>query len=121
MGRDINTGAITRMNFGSSKITFDTNNNIVLNGIPRYQLAISDFNDYNANLTKMGDNLYQGNNALAVNNANIKHKYLERSNVNLTNTMVDLMSTMRAFETNQKMVQMVDDTLGKAATQIGKV
>lgn len=121
MGRDINTGAITRMNFGSSKITFDTNNNIVLNGIPRYQLAISDFNDYNANLTKMGDNLYRGNNAMAVNNANIRHKYLEKSNVNLTNTMVDLMSTMRAFETNQKMVQMVDDTLGKAATQIGKV
>jgi flagellar basal-body rod protein FlgG len=32
-----------------------------------------------------------------------------------------MMTTMRNFETNQKMVQIIDETLGKAANEIGTV
>lgn len=121
MGRDITTGAVGPMYFGNAEISVDNSGNIMLNGVPRYKLEISDFNEYDGNLTKVGDNLYTGNNAVAVYNADIKHKSLEKSNVSAANLMVDLMSTMRSFETNQKMIQMVDETLNKAANQIGKV
>ena len=47
--------------------------------------------------------------------------YLEQSNVNLSNEMTDMITTMRAFETNQKIVQTLDETLGKAANEIGAV
>jgi len=35
--------------------------------------------------------------------------------------MVNMMTVMRSFETNQKVVQTMDETLGKAASEIGSV
>ena len=35
--------------------------------------------------------------------------------------MVDMIAITRAYETNQKMMQTVDDMLGKAVNDIGKV
>ena len=46
---------------------------------------------------------------------------LESSNVNITNEMVNMITTMRSFETNQKIIQTLDETLGKAANEIGAV
>jgi flagellar basal-body rod protein FlgG len=33
--------------------------------------------------------------------------------------MVDMIDSMRAFEAGQKVIQAIDETLGKAATQVG--
>ena len=35
--------------------------------------------------------------------------------------MVDMIASMRAFEAGQKVIQTIDDTLGKAVTQVGSV
>jgi flagellar basal-body rod protein FlgF len=35
--------------------------------------------------------------------------------------MVDMISSMRAFEAGQKVIQTIDETLGKAVTQVGAV
>jgi flagellar basal-body rod protein FlgG len=35
--------------------------------------------------------------------------------------MVDMISSMRAFEAGQKVIQTIDETLGKAATSVGSV
>ena len=51
----------------------------------------------------------------------MRQGFLETSNVNILNEMVDMISVMRNFETNQKFVGMIDETLDKAANQIGKV
>lgn len=51
----------------------------------------------------------------------VKHKSLERSNVNIIEEMVSMMTVMRSFETNQKIVQTLDETLNKAANEIGAV
>lgn len=121
LARDTANGNMGRIFIGNSEIGMDTHNNIIVDGIPKYNIVISDFNDYNKDLEKIGDNLYSGQNDFQNYNASVSNKTLEKSNVNLTDTMVELMSNMRAFETNQKMVQMIDDTLAKTANQVGKV
>ena len=47
--------------------------------------------------------------------------YLEGSNVNVTNEMVNMMSTMRNFQSSQSIFKMIDGTLDLAANSIGKV
>jgi len=51
----------------------------------------------------------------------VQQGYLERSNVDPGQSMVDLMSAMRAYEANQKVIQTYDLSLGKAVNEIGKV
>ncbi|WP_027087173.1 flagellar hook-basal body protein [Cohnella panacarvi] len=47
--------------------------------------------------------------------------YLERSNVDTAQAAVDLMSALRAYEANQKVIQFYDRSLDKAANDIGRV
>lgn len=47
--------------------------------------------------------------------------YLERSNVDPTQSTVDLMAALRAYEANQKMVQFYDKSLEKAVNEVGRV
>jgi flagellar basal-body rod protein FlgG len=46
---------------------------------------------------------------------------LERSNVDAAQSMVDLMSALRLYEANQKVIQTYDTSLGKAVNEIGKI
>jgi flagellar basal-body rod protein FlgF len=46
---------------------------------------------------------------------------LESSGADPARSMVDMISSMRAFEAGQKVIQTIDETLGKAATQVGSV
>jgi len=43
------------------------------------------------------------------------------SNVNMVTEMVDMIAVTRAYETNQKMVQSIDQILEKAVNDIGRV
>jgi len=54
-------------------------------------------------------------------NASVTQGYLEMSNVNMVTEMVDMIQISRAYETNQKMVQAIDQTLDKAVNEIGRV
>jgi flagellar basal-body rod protein FlgG len=46
---------------------------------------------------------------------------LEGSGADAARSMVDMIASMRAFEAGQKVIQTIDETLGKAATQVGAV
>ena len=50
----------------------------------------------------------------------IKQGCLENSNVNIIKEMVSMISNLRSFEANQKIIQSVDETLGKLM-EVGKV
>lgn len=119
LARNLETGALGPINVGKGKITCNTQGDISIDGNPKYKLYTADFNDYN-NLTKVGDNLYKGNGAVEAN-AVVRQNSLESSNVNIISTMADMITTMRAFETNQKAVQSIDETLDKLINQVGKV
>ena len=51
----------------------------------------------------------------------IMQGFLERSNVNPLEEMVKMIEVTRSFESNQKAVQSMDETLGKAVNEVGKV
>lgn len=121
MGRNLATGADERINFGSAKkIACDGNGNIILDGKPAYKLDTVDFNDYKT-LRKIGDNLYDGQNPIQNAEVVVQNQALEGSNVNLIGTFTDMMTTMRQFESNQKVVQAIDGTVNKAVNEVGKV
>lgn len=85
-------------------------------------IGLVDFANYDY-LEKYGENLYEtipGYEAIAANGS-IYQGYLETSNVNIINEMVDMITIARAYEAGQKVIQTMDSTLGIAATQVGKV
>lgn len=119
LGRNLQTGAMGEINVGNGKMACDAQGNISVNGTPRYKLNTVDFGNYNS-LTKIGDNLYSGNNPTQ-SNVTVRQKSLESSNVNVMSAMADMITTMRSFESNQKAVQSIDETLDKLVNEVGRV
>ncbi|MCR5774654.1 MAG: flagellar basal-body rod protein FlgF [Lachnospiraceae bacterium] len=92
------------------------NNNIVA------QLGLQDFTDYNY-LEHYGENYFQPVEGATFKTctAEVYEGYLEASNVQVVSEMVSLISVTRAYETNQKMMQTIDNTLEIDSTQLGRV
>ena len=84
-------------------------------------LQIVDFESYEA-LSSYGENMYEPVEGAVItdSDATVAQGYLEMSNVNMVTEMVDMIAITRAYETNQKMIQTVDNTLG-TATQLGRI
>lgn len=103
-----------------SKIT--DNGTIYQNDRAVARIQVTDFEDYDY-LEKYGETYYQpieGARTIAAN-AQVKSGYLEMANVQVVSEMVNLISITRAYESNQKVVQTIDDTLDVAVNQIGRL
>jgi len=86
------------------------------------QIRVVSFAD-NGALRKQGSNLYF---SLAAPQAEpnqyvIAQGFLEMSNVEIGREMVDMLSVFRTYETNQRMLTMIDETVGKAVNEIGRL
>ncbi|WP_422658604.1 flagellar hook-basal body protein [Paenibacillus sp. EC2-1] len=57
----------------------------------------------------------------AGDNAIVRQGFIEASNVDPSQSMVELTAALRAYETNQKVVQFYDKSLEKAVNEIGRV
>lgn len=86
------------------------------------KLRIVTFDDNQA-LRKQGSNLFYCIEGQPYDSANyqIRQGYLENSNVDLTTQIIEMINISRNFETNQRVIRMLDETLGKAVNEIGKV
>ncbi|MCL6471347.1 MAG: flagellar basal-body rod protein FlgF [Firmicutes bacterium] len=51
----------------------------------------------------------------------IRQGYLEGSNVNATDEMVDMIATIRSYEANQRVLKAQDELLGRAVNEVGRV
>lgn len=120
LGRNNLTGNMEPIYVGNSDFRLDRDNNINVNGVATHSLALADFDDYNS-LEKIGDNYYRGANPIYNAKVVANQGFTENSNVNITNEMVNMLTNMRSFETNQKFVNMLDESLGKAANEVGAV
>ena len=120
MGRNMKTNKLEPINVGKAKISCDSTNTISLNGKATYKFELADFASYNQ-LQKVGDNLFGGANPINAANASVKQNNLERSNVNVVNEVINMMTVMRSFESNQKMIGSIDETLGKVINEVGSV
>jgi flagellar basal-body rod protein FlgF len=73
-------------------------------------------------LIPYGNNGYVYNQAtLRPGTAEVRHGFIEGSNVDPTQTMVTMMNVMRSYEANSKVIHTEDSTMEKAANEIGKV
>jgi flagellar basal-body rod protein FlgG len=51
----------------------------------------------------------------------IQQGFVERSNVDSVKEMVEMITVLRAYESNQKLIQYQDSTLDKAVNEVGRV
>ena len=63
----------------------------------------------------------QGAGLQSIDNPQVYQGFLEQANVELTNEMVNLIEVLRVYEANQRLVQVQDDLLAKAVSQIGSI
>lgn len=73
------------------------------------------------NLEKLGDGTFQGGGANQGGQTKILQSYLEGSNVNAAKEMIEMISGMRAYQSNQRIIQIQDDMLRKAVNEVGRV
>ena len=70
---------------------------------------------------KMGDNLVTGTPGGTVGTGQVRAGALEASGADAARSMVDMIASLRAFEAGQRVITTIDQTLQKAATQVGQV
>ncbi len=95
---------------------------IVSNGKAVDKLAIKDFVDTKA-LRKRGENLVEKTDEAEEQEFKgvVSQGFLEGSNVNIVKEMVDMITVMRSYEANQKLLQFHDNTLDKLVNQVGSL
>lgn len=71
--------------------------------------------------TDLGDILAEEQNLNDLPNGKYRVGYLESSNVDMGEEMANLMEISRRYGTNQKVMQTLDELLGAAINQVGKV
>ena len=105
----------------AKKIVIGTNGQINADGAPLGKLRLSSITAASG-AVKVGDSAFTENAAPAASpTATVRQGYLESSNVSVVKEMVAMISVMRAYETDQKMVQAEDDATGKAVNDVGKI
>jgi len=103
-------------------ISVNVDGTIIQDGITVDKLLIKEFVNAD-NLKKYGENLIidAGNSQTNPFSGQIVQGSLENSNVNSISEMVDMISVMRSYEANQKVLQAHDNTLQKAANEVGRL
>lgn len=102
-----------------AKLVIQSNGTIYAGGEYIDKLSMASFEDPRS-LTKLDDNLYTSTGEQTEFTGSIIQSYLEVSNVNTVDAMVDMITVARAYETNQKMIQTLDSVLDKAVNELGK-
>jgi flagellar basal-body rod protein FlgF len=73
-----------------------------------------------ANARREGDNFFTGT-AGGTAPGTVRAGALEGSGVNPITTMVEMMGSLRAYESGQRVITTIDSTLQKAANQVGSI
>lgn len=102
------------------QIQIDETGLIYVNGISTDSIKIVDFTQ-TAKLTKIGEGIFTSSEAGIKSKSTLKHKYTETSNVNVIKEMVKMISTLREFETYQKVIQTFDEASSKINNEIGRI
>lgn len=88
------------------------------------KLSIANITNING-LRKEGENLYKAEENTSIQTKPFKGEvvqgFLENSNINTINEMVDMINVFREYESGQKVIKAYDDMLSKAVNEIGKV
>ncbi|MCB8814109.1 flagellar hook-basal body protein [Desulfosporosinus shakirovi] len=72
-------------------------------------------------LQREGQSLYIANQPVQAVIGAVRQGAVEASNVDLSGQMIQMMTVMKAYEANQKIIQTQDEMLGKAVNEVGKI
>lgn len=101
------------------EVSIEKDGNMYLDGQLIDRINVVKFAD-NTQLQKLGDNLYQGGGQRGAFDGTLLQGFLETSNVNPVTAMVDMITVSRAYEANQKILQVHDTLLGKAVNDLAR-
>jgi len=103
-------------------VVIDTRGNVIQNDKRICTIKITDFEDYNY-LEHYGENFFVPVKGAQTTTGDytINQGYLETSNVQTVQEMVEMISVSRQYESNQKLITTIDGTLQIVSTQLGKV
>jgi flagellar basal-body rod protein FlgF len=105
-------GAKGPIKIPEGKLEIGPTGEVNVNQVPVGIIKLVDFADKNL-LTRLGEDLFQTDEAGTPTKALLKQGYLEGSNVNIINEMSQMISTLREFQAYQKIIQSFDDTTSK--------
>ncbi|OPX86140.1 MAG: Flagellar basal-body rod protein FlgG [Pelotomaculum sp. PtaB.Bin013] len=109
---------------GNSELKFDvtSDGSVMVDGVRVEKLQLAEFSNLN-NLYKEADDLFVDREGAAetASNTTVKQGFLEGSNVNPVDEMVNLITVTRAYEANQRLIQSQDEMLSKAVNQVGSL
>lgn len=107
-----------------NKVTIGTNGSVMVDDNIVGTLDIVDL-DNREFLRKIGDNLYQMAEGVEAEEipyeGEVLQGYLEGSNVNAIQEMVEMITLLREFEAGQKAIRVQDEILEKSSNEIGRV
>ncbi len=107
-----------------NEIKVDREGNISTDAGPIDQLAIVDFEDYQG-IVKEGKNLFMNPQELPEMDipaeTTLSQGYTELSNVNAAEEMVNMIHALRAFESYQKSMRVIDELNNRAINQVGRL
>lgn len=111
----------SKLAVGTRSFAVDTSGTITAEGKTIGKIKVVQFADLKA-LKKIGDNLYEGSGETAAKEGSytIQQGGIELSNVDVAREMVDMITTNRAFEINQRIVKILDESLGKTVNNIAR-
>jgi len=117
-------GTEGRIFVGRDNFTVDERGDVFVNNQRVNTVRIVGFND-EGQLRKQGENLYFDAGGAGVydnpEGSLLKQGFLETSNVEAGREMVEMLVTYRAYETSQRIIQMIDQINGKAVNEIGRM
>ena len=85
-------------------------------------IQVTDFEDYDY-LHRYGETYFEPIEGARFkqSNAQVIEGYLEMSNVSVVQEMVNMITTTRQYESNQKIVQTMDSSMEIAVQQLGQI
>lgn len=104
-------------------VEIGSDGNVSVDGLNVGQLLIVRFDDPGV-LVKSSSSLFALGDAFVqpINDSEsvIRQGFLERSNVNSIEELVNMIAAMRIYESHQRAIQVQDDTLGRAVNDLGR-
>lgn len=126
-GRYVLDGQGSRIQLESDQFTVNEEGWILVDGVETARLGIA-YSDNPLTMIKEGDSLFRADEGALVDAYNVngvtfktQQGFLERSNVDTSQTMTQMLTAYRTFEANQKVLQAYDTSLQKTVNEVGKI
>ena len=112
-----------RIYVGNDEFTINDQGSVIVDDVTVDKLRVVTFPDL-AGLEKVNANMFAAGTAGAPQQAEdykVKQGFLEASNADVAEEMVDMMQLNRSYQVNQRVLTMLDQSLSKTVNEVGRL